>query len=155
MNDKPKYDWAVRQRHTRDFHLFIALIRGNLFTIMNDSEKLQPKGLPAAQAVTAAGWVNYQDGSIVSREIVHKPTGTVTLFAFDEGQGLSEHTAPFDALVLLLDGEAEITIAGKPHLLQAGQMILMPARQPHALKATKKFVSGMGAAFYAGGLGLG
>jgi quercetin dioxygenase-like cupin family protein len=106
---------------------------------MNESEKSQSKGLPGAQAVTAAGWVNYQDGSIVSREIVHKPTGTVTLFAFDEGQGLSEHTAPFDALVLLLEGEAEITIAGKPHLLQAGQMILMPARQPHALKASKKF----------------
>jgi quercetin dioxygenase-like cupin family protein len=106
---------------------------------MNESEKLQPKGLPGAQAAQAAGWVNYQAGSIVSREIVYKPAGSVTLFAFDEGQGLSEHTAPFDALVFLLDGEAEITIAGKPHRLQGGQMILMPARQPHALKALKPF----------------
>jgi len=83
--------------------------------------------------------VNYQDGSVVSREIVKKPTGSVTLFAFDEGQGLSEHTAPFDALVQVLEGEAEITIAGKPHHVQGGEMILMPAHQPHALKALKRY----------------
>jgi quercetin dioxygenase-like cupin family protein len=106
---------------------------------MNDSGTLQPKGLPGAQAAKAAEWVQYQAGSIVSREIVNKPAGTVTLFAFDEGQGLSEHTAPFDALVLMLEGEAEIRIAGKPHLLQGGGMILMPARQPHALRALKPF----------------
>lgn len=87
----------------------------------------------------AAALVNYQDGSVVSREIVKKPTGTVTIFAFDEGQGLSEHTAPFDALVYVLDGEAEISIAGKPHRLHGGEMILMPAQQPHALKALKRF----------------
>jgi quercetin dioxygenase-like cupin family protein len=83
--------------------------------------------------------VSYQEGSIVSREIVKKPTGTVTIFAFDEGQGLSEHTAPFDALVHVLEGEVEITIAGKLHRLQSGEMILMPAQQPHALKAMHRF----------------
>jgi len=87
----------------------------------------------------AAALVNYQDGSVVSREIVKKPAGTVTVFAFDEGQGLSEHTARFDALVQLLEGEAEITIAGKPHRVQSGEMILMPANQPHALKALKRY----------------
>ena len=75
----------------------------------------------------------------MSREIVKKPTGTVTVFAFDEGQGLSEHTAPFDALVHVLEGEVEITIAGKLHRLQSGEMILMPAQQPHALKAMQRF----------------
>lgn len=83
--------------------------------------------------------VDYQNGSIVSREIISKNVGTVTLFAFDEGQGLSEHTAPFDALVYLLNGEAEIIISGKPFHLKEGEMIIMPANQPHALKAIKKF----------------
>jgi quercetin dioxygenase-like cupin family protein len=106
---------------------------------MNNADKLQPAGLPGAQAAAAAEWVNYQAGSIVSREIVHKPAGSVTLFAFDAGQGLSEHTAPFDALALALEGEAEITIAGKPHHLHCGEMILMPARRPHALIALKRF----------------
>jgi quercetin dioxygenase-like cupin family protein len=83
--------------------------------------------------------VSYQHGSVVSREIISKSTGTVTLFAFDEGQGLSEHTAPFDALVYVLDGETEITIAGRPVHAAAGDMVIMPANQPHALKATKRF----------------
>lgn len=83
--------------------------------------------------------VNYQDGSVVSRELICKRTGTVTIFAFDEGQGLSEHTAPFDAMVYVVDGDAEITIAGKPNHLRQGDMIIMPANQPHALKAIKKF----------------
>jgi quercetin dioxygenase-like cupin family protein len=91
------------------------------------------------QAVKATDWVQYQNGSIVSREIVKKPTGTVTVFAFDAGQGLSEHTAPFDALVHVLDGEAEISIAGQPHRLRAGELFLMPAHQPHALKALAPF----------------
>jgi len=82
---------------------------------------------------------NYQEGSIVSRTIINKKTGTVTLFAFDEGQGLSEHTAPFDALVYILDGDAEITISGKPLRLKEGEMIIMPANEPHAVKAAKKF----------------
>jgi len=83
--------------------------------------------------------VNYQEGSVVSRTIIDKKTGTVTLFAFDEGQRLSEHTAPFDALVHLLDGEAEIFVSGKSNYLKAGEMIIMPANQPHSLKALKKF----------------
>jgi len=93
----------------------------------------------AAQVVNPSELVAYQDGAVVSREIVSQKTGTVTLFAFDAGQGLSEHTAPFDALVLVLDGEAEITIAGTPFRVQAGEMILMPAHKPHALKAVRRF----------------
>lgn len=83
--------------------------------------------------------VDYQEGAVVSRTIVDKKTGTVTLFAFDEGQGLSEHTAPFDALVYLLDGEAEIVISGKAFRVKAGEIIIMPANEPHALRAVKKF----------------
>jgi quercetin dioxygenase-like cupin family protein len=97
------------------------------------------KGLPAAEALALTGLVNYQDGSVVSRTLVAKPTGTVTLFAFDEGQSLSEHTAPFDALVQMVEGEAEITIAGKPVRAAAGELVLMPANQPHALKALSRF----------------
>lgn len=87
----------------------------------------------------SAELVSYQQGSVVSRTILEKKTGTVTLFAFDEGQGLSEHTAPFGALVLILDGEAEITISGQSHRVDSGEMIIMPANQPHALRATKRF----------------
>jgi quercetin dioxygenase-like cupin family protein len=76
---------------------------------------------------------------VVSREIMGKETGTVTLFAFDEGQGLSEHTAPFDALVHLLDGEADITISGKTLRLKEGEMVIMPAGEPHSLKAIRRF----------------
>ncbi len=83
--------------------------------------------------------VNYQDRSIVSRTLIEKETGTVTLFAFSKGQALSEHTAPFDALVYILDGKAEITISGNPGILESGQMIIMPANKPHALKATENF----------------
>jgi quercetin dioxygenase-like cupin family protein len=87
----------------------------------------------------AAELVSYQEGAVVSREIIKKATGSVTLFAFDEGQELSEHTTPFDALVHVLEGETEIIISGQPHRLQSGEMILMPANQPHALKALKRF----------------
>lgn len=83
--------------------------------------------------------VKYQENAIVSNEIIKKSTGTVTLFAFDEGQGLSEHTAPFDALVNIIDGEAEVTISGKPAVVKKGEMIIMPANEPHSLKAVKKF----------------
>jgi quercetin dioxygenase-like cupin family protein len=81
----------------------------------------------------------YQDGAVVSKEILKKQTGTVTIFAFDQGQGLSEHTAPFDALVYIVDGHAEITISGEPHQLKEGEMIIMPGGKPHALKAIQKF----------------
>jgi len=82
---------------------------------------------------------DYQEGSIVSKEIIKKDNGTVTLFAFDKGQGLSEHTAPFDALVYIFDGKVEISIAGKPFNLKAGETIIMPANKSHALKATQRF----------------
>jgi quercetin dioxygenase-like cupin family protein len=99
----------------------------------------KPKRLPGAQVAKTAEFVNYQDGAVVSREIVRKSTGNVTLFAFDEGQGLSEHTAPFDALVQVLEGEAEIMVSGKSHRVQGDEMILLPAGQPHALMAIKRF----------------
>lgn len=83
--------------------------------------------------------VDYQDDTVVSRTIIDKTAGTVTLFAFGENQGLSEHTAPFDAIVNIIDGEAEITIAENKHHLKQGEIIIMPANVPHALKAIKKF----------------
>ncbi len=89
--------------------------------------------------VVLADMVEYQHEAIVSKTIVEKNTGTVTLFAFDQGQGLSEHTAPFDAMVQVLDGEVEIRISGNPYHLKQGEMIVMPANQPHALKAVKRF----------------
>jgi len=92
-----------------------------------------------AQVAGLAELVEYQDGSVVSREIISKKTGTVTLFAFDQGQGLSEHTAPFDALVHVFDGEAEISISGRPLRVKRGEVVIMPANQPHALKAIEKF----------------
>jgi quercetin dioxygenase-like cupin family protein len=97
------------------------------------------KGMISAQKARGADLVDYQDGSVVSRTLLDKKTGTVTLFAFDKGQGLSEHTAPFDALVHLLQGEAEITISGKALRLKEGEMVIMPANQPHALRAIEKF----------------
>ncbi len=83
--------------------------------------------------------VNYQNGSVVSREIIRKTTGTVTIFAFDKGQGLSEHMAPFDALITILDGEAEVAIAGQAYQMEQGQMVILPANKPHSLKALSKF----------------
>ena len=83
--------------------------------------------------------LDYQEGSVVSREILKLQTGTLTVFAFDAGQGLSEHTAPFDATVYCLDGEVEVTISDKPYLLRVGEMIIMPAHEPHALKAVTQF----------------
>ena len=83
--------------------------------------------------------IEYQEGSVVSREIIRKDTGTVTIFAFDKGEGLSEHTAPFDAMVQIIDGKAEITISGDENVLEKGEMIIMPANEPHALKALEKY----------------
>jgi len=98
-----------------------------------DMEKL------VAQAIRLTDLADYQDGSVVSRTIIDKKMGTVTFFAFNDGQGLSEHTVPFDALVYLLEGEAEIVISGKSIRLNKGEMIIMPANQPHALRAVKNF----------------
>jgi quercetin dioxygenase-like cupin family protein len=83
--------------------------------------------------------VSYQPGSVISRAIINKDTGTATLFAFDKGESLSEHTAPFDAIVYIFDGEAEITIAAEKFHLKKGEMIIMPANKPHSLKAIDKF----------------
>jgi quercetin dioxygenase-like cupin family protein len=91
------------------------------------------------QAARLADLIDYQDSSVVSRTLIEKKSGTITLFAFAERQGLSEHTAPYEALVQILDGEAEITISGKLYRLKAGETIILPANQPHALKAVRRF----------------
>lgn len=91
------------------------------------------------KVANTADLIAYQDESVVSRTIAKKDSGTITVFAFDQGQGLSEHTAPFDAMVQVLDGEAEITISGEPHRVAAGEMIVMPAHEPHALSAVERF----------------
>jgi quercetin dioxygenase-like cupin family protein len=91
------------------------------------------------RVLVAAAMVDYQEGAVVSSEIVRGEKGSVTVFAFDEGQGLSEHTAPFDATVFVLDGEAEVVIAGEPLMLESGEMVIMPANVPHALNAVKRF----------------
>ena len=91
--------------------------------------------IQAAEPVSLLKMVNYQEGSIVSRVLLGRDTGSITLFAFDEGQGLSEHTAPFDALVQMLEGEMEISIDGEPLHIQVGNLLLLPANHPHALKA--------------------
>jgi len=99
---------------------------------------------PEGQDITAnpfklAGLIEYQTGSIVSRMLVKKDAGTVTLFAFDKDQGLSEHTAPFDALAYIIEGKSEITISGKAMTLKTGDTVIMPANDPHALQAIEKF----------------
>jgi len=94
---------------------------------------------PLTEATRMDGLVTYQEGAVVSRTILKKEKGTVTVFAFDKAQALSEHTAPFDALVQLLEGEAEVTIEGRAHRLESGEMIVMPANVPHALKAKERF----------------
>ena len=95
--------------------------------------------LPSAEAIAAAGMLQYQEGSVVSRIVLKDGAGSVTLFAFDEGQGLAEHTSPFDALVFLLEGQAEIQVAGKLIDAKAGDLVWMPANQPHGLKAITRF----------------
>lgn len=92
-----------------------------------------------ANVVELGGLIEYQQGAVVSRTIINKPTGTVTLFAFDQREELSEHTSPFDALVYVLEGQAEVTVCGRPFPVTGGQMLLMPAHEPHAVKATGRF----------------
>ena len=99
----------------------------------------EQKGVARAQVAKLVNLADYQEGSVVSRTMIDRKTGTVTFFAFDEGQGLSEHTAPYDALVYLLDGEAEIVISGKATRVKKGEMIVIPAKKPHALRAVKRF----------------
>jgi len=95
--------------------------------------------MPSAEVVQLGALVHYQPGAVVSRTLVKRPAGTVTAFAFDVGQGLSEHTAAFDALVQMLEGSAEFTIAGKPFRLEGNEAILLPANQPHAVTALTPF----------------
>ncbi|MDP2919177.1 MAG: cupin domain-containing protein [Dehalococcoidia bacterium] len=99
----------------------------------------QPSVVNIAQVNRLVEMVDYQAGAIVSKTLLEKKTGTLTLFAFDQGQGLSEHTAPFDAFVYIIDGESEVTISGKPYRLHTGEAIVMPASEPHALKAIERF----------------
>lgn len=106
---------------------------------MENSKKREDAGKLISQVNRLDALVNYQEGSIVSRTIIDKKTGTLTLFAFSKGQALSEHTAPFDALVYVLDGEADVIISGKKHLVKQGEMIIMPANEPHALNAVQNF----------------
>lgn len=91
------------------------------------------------EGISLGNLIAYQPGSVVSRALIQKATGTVTLFAFDRGEGLSEHTAPFDALVYIVDGEARITVSKKDYALSAGELLVMPAGEPHALSATERF----------------
>jgi quercetin dioxygenase-like cupin family protein len=105
--------------------------REETMTVENDSL--------IGRAITMAELVQYQPGSVVSRTLIDKKIGTLTLFAFDKGQGLSEHTAPYDAFVQVLDGTGDITIEGVSHRVAAGQMIIMPANHPHALRAEEQF----------------
>jgi quercetin dioxygenase-like cupin family protein len=101
-----------------------------------DLSNIQPDN---AKAQILSNAVAYTDKSVVSKQLIKAPSGNITLFAFDKGEGLSEHTAPFDAFVEILDGKAEITIGGIKHNLTTGQFIIMPANVPHALSAVEKF----------------
>ncbi len=104
------------------------------------SDEKQPANtIVSAQSGSLENLIAYQKDSVVSKTIIKKKTGTVTLFAFDKDQGLSEHTAPYEALVYLVDGEAEITVGGKPNVVKKGEMILLPANVPHALSAISPF----------------
>ena len=102
------------------------------------TENKNPQTL-ASKATNLSDLIGYQDGAVVSRTIIDKETGTVTLFAFDQNQGLSEHTAPYDAMVYIIEGTADITISGKPVRLEKGEMTIMPANDPHALTAVTRF----------------
>lgn len=103
------------------------------------NEKQSDSENPLASANNLENLIAYQKDSVVSKTIIGKKTGTVTLFAFDKGQGLSEHTAPFEAIVFIVDGEAEITVADKTHIAKKGEMIILPANIPHALQALSPF----------------
>jgi len=100
---------------------------------MSDYDQYKSRALSLNELVTVS------DGSVVSKMILKKKAGNLTLFAFDKGQGLSEHTAPYDALVQVLDGRAEITIGGEPHTVTRGEMVIMPAEVPHDLRAVERF----------------
>lgn len=92
-----------------------------------------------AQVIDLTGLIDYQEGSVVSREIINKTNGSITIFAFDDSQGLSEHTAPYDTVIYILDGVAEIKLSNKNHKIKKGEIIIMPAGEPHSVKASGKF----------------
>ena len=102
---------------------------------MNDKKK----GIELAKVLNLEALIDYQKGSVVSKTLIDKDVGTITLFAFDKGQGLSEHTAPYDALVYIVDGNVKITISRKDYILEKGEFIVMPANDPHALKAIERY----------------
>ncbi len=102
-----------------------------------DKEQAANKKFLTPQSINDA--LHYQEDAVVSRQLIHKSTGNVTLFAFAAGQGLSEHTSPFDALVMIIDGRAEVTVAGIKHEMKAGDVLLLPANDPHALQAIEPF----------------
>jgi quercetin dioxygenase-like cupin family protein len=106
---------------------------------MSTTQMTEAVGLPASEPLALASLVQYQDGAVVSRTLVKKNGGTLTLFAFDAGQSLSEHSTPFDAIVQILDGETELVIGGKKITATAGQTVLMPADIPHAVHARGRF----------------
>ena len=99
----------------------------------------EKKGVVLGEKLNLVNLAGYQDGAVVSRTVIDKPVGTITAFAFDAGEGLSEHTAPYDAFVQVLDGEAEVNIEGVAHNVSAGEIIIMPANKPHSLRAVNRF----------------
>jgi quercetin dioxygenase-like cupin family protein len=103
---------------------------------MSNMEKREK---PRAEELRLTNLIGYQEDSVISRTLIDREAGTVTLFAFDQGQGLSEHAAPYEALVQVIEGKVEITISGRSHQLKAGEMIFLPANEPHSLKARSKF----------------
>jgi quercetin dioxygenase-like cupin family protein len=106
---------------------------------MDENNKARRLEKLVAAPAQLAGLVDYQEGAVVSRTVIAKQTGTVTVFAFDAGQSLSEHTAPYDAMVCALDGAGELTVSGKPFTLRAGEAVILPAHEPHSVKAIQKF----------------
>jgi len=106
---------------------------------MGQTEKHKTEEKRAPEPTRLTDLIEYQEAAVVSRTLVDKKAGTVTLFAFDRNQGLSEHTAPYDALVQIVEGEAEVTISGKAHLVKEGEVIIIPANEPHSLKAVNRF----------------
>jgi quercetin dioxygenase-like cupin family protein len=115
--------------------------RYDLTTFLIKTEKIMDAMLNDMRGITIdmAGFVDYAGGSVVSKTLLDKKAGTLTLFSFDQGQGLSEHTSPYDATVLVVDGEATLVIGGKPLSAKTGEMVIMPAGVPHSLRADKRF----------------
>jgi len=126
---------AVLLRCRRNLRLACIQTR----TYKEDEMSSTGSEIAGAEALPLTDLVNYQEGSVVSRVILKRDKGNVTVFALDEGQGLSEHTSPFDALVQVVEGDAEVTVAGRPIAVKLGEVILLPAEKPHAVKAITRF----------------